>query len=79
MARYDPDWAHVIEMEIEACREPGCLDMGTHVIAVCRKDKEPGRPKKSALRSGDAHTAARGADPSRRSCQPTASTPRYRR
>ena len=31
----DPTWGHLIEMEIEACREPGCLDMGTHLIAVC--------------------------------------------
>lgn len=30
-------WQHLIEMEIEACQEPGCLDMGTHMIAVCRK------------------------------------------
>jgi len=29
-------WQHLLEMEIEACREPGCLDMGTHLIAVCR-------------------------------------------
>ncbi len=33
----DPTWAHLIEMEIEACREPGCVDMGSHMIAVCRK------------------------------------------
>lgn len=36
-----PTWGHPIEMEIEACREPGCLDMGTHLIAVCRKNAEP--------------------------------------
>jgi hypothetical protein len=29
-------WQHLIEMELEACREPGCLDMGTHLIAVCQ-------------------------------------------
>lgn len=29
-------WQHLLEMELEACREPGCLDMGTHLIAVCR-------------------------------------------
>jgi ubiquinone/menaquinone biosynthesis C-methylase UbiE len=29
-------WQHLLEMEIEACHEPGCLDMGTHLIAVCR-------------------------------------------
>jgi SAM-dependent methyltransferase len=30
-------WNHLIELEIEACREPGCLDMGAHVLAVARK------------------------------------------
>lgn len=30
----DPAWAHLIEMEIEACRESGCLHMGAHWIAV---------------------------------------------
>jgi SAM-dependent methyltransferase len=29
-------WQHLLEMEVEACREPGCLDLGTHLIAVCR-------------------------------------------
>lgn len=29
-------WRHLIEMELEACCEPGCLDLGTHLIAVCR-------------------------------------------
>lgn len=34
----DPrSWEHLIELEIEASREPGCADMGTHVIAVARK------------------------------------------
>ncbi|MHB9133380.1 MAG: class I SAM-dependent methyltransferase [Armatimonadota bacterium] len=33
-------WQHLMEMELEACREPGCLDMGTHLIAVCRKPLE---------------------------------------
>ena len=32
-------WRQLLEMEIEACREPGCLDMGTHIIAVVRKPK----------------------------------------
>jgi ubiquinone/menaquinone biosynthesis C-methylase UbiE len=32
-------WQHLLEMELEACREPGCLDMGTHLIAVCRKEQ----------------------------------------
>jgi SAM-dependent methyltransferase len=36
--REDRDtWQHLLEMELEACREPGCLDLGTHLIAVCRK------------------------------------------
>ena len=36
--REDKDtWRHLLEMELEACREPGCLDMGTHLIAICRK------------------------------------------
>lgn len=39
----DPTWAHLIEMEIEACREPGCLDMGTHLLAVCRKPEKSSR------------------------------------
>jgi SAM-dependent methyltransferase len=30
-------WRHLLELELEACREPGCLDMGTHIIAVCRR------------------------------------------
>jgi SAM-dependent methyltransferase len=33
----DPKWRHLIEMEIEAGRESGALDMGTHLIALCRK------------------------------------------
>ena len=33
-------WQHLLEVELEACREPGCLDMGTHLIAVCRKRGE---------------------------------------
>jgi hypothetical protein len=30
-------WQFLLDLEIEACCEPGCLDMGTHMIAVCRK------------------------------------------
>jgi SAM-dependent methyltransferase len=30
-------WQHLLEMELEACREPGCRDMGSHLIAVCSK------------------------------------------
>lgn len=29
-------WSELIGMEIEACRSPGCLEMGTHLIAVAR-------------------------------------------
>ena len=32
-------WKHLLELEIEACREPGSLDMGTHVLAVAQKPK----------------------------------------
>jgi SAM-dependent methyltransferase len=30
-------WAELLRIELEATREPGCLDMGTHLIAVARK------------------------------------------
>ncbi len=30
-------WKHLVELEIEACREPGCLDMGAHILAVAQK------------------------------------------
>ncbi len=34
----DPEvWKHLLEIELEACREPGCLDMGSHILAVARK------------------------------------------
>ena len=36
----DPAWRTLLEMEIEACRELGYLDMGTHSIAVCRKAED---------------------------------------
>lgn len=32
-------WEQLLEMELEACREPGCVDMGTHMIAVIRKEE----------------------------------------
>jgi ubiquinone/menaquinone biosynthesis C-methylase UbiE len=35
--RNQDNWRHLLEMELEACQEPGCLDMGTHLIAVCKK------------------------------------------
>jgi SAM-dependent methyltransferase len=33
----EAQWRFLMEMELEACRDPGCVDMGTHTIAVCRK------------------------------------------
>ncbi len=30
-------WRELMRMEIESCREPGCADLGNHIIAVCRK------------------------------------------
>ena len=30
-------WNDLLQMELDACREPGCLDMGTHMIAVVSK------------------------------------------
>jgi hypothetical protein len=30
-------WQHLLELEIEACREPGALDLGSHVLAIARK------------------------------------------
>jgi hypothetical protein len=37
-ARSDPvQWRQLLDMEVQACRQPGCLDMGTHLIAVARR------------------------------------------
>jgi SAM-dependent methyltransferase len=30
-------WQELLQMELEACREPGCLDAGTHIILVGEK------------------------------------------
>ena len=30
-------WQELLRMELEASREQGCLDMGTHIIAVVEK------------------------------------------
>lgn len=30
-------WRHLLELEIEACRQPGCLDMGSHILAVAHR------------------------------------------
>ena len=36
--RHDVEkWTELLRMELEATQEPGCLDMGTHLIAVARK------------------------------------------
>jgi len=38
--RNDPErWNELLRMELEACVERGCLDMGMHIIAVVRKPK----------------------------------------
>jgi hypothetical protein len=34
-------WQELLRMELEACREDGCLDLGTHIIAVVRKKERP--------------------------------------
>jgi SAM-dependent methyltransferase len=31
-------WDELLKMELEACRQPGCLDMGTHILAVVEKN-----------------------------------------
>ena len=33
----DERWNELLEMELEACQQPGCLDMGTHLICVAEK------------------------------------------
>jgi SAM-dependent methyltransferase len=33
----EKQWAHVLELEVEACQEPGCVDLGSHIIAAGRK------------------------------------------
>lgn len=30
-------WNELLRMELEACRQPGCLEMGTHMLAVIEK------------------------------------------
>jgi len=30
-------WNELLRMEIEACADDGCLNMGTHLIAVAEK------------------------------------------
>ena len=38
--RKDPDkWNELLRMELDACADDGCLNMGTHLIAVVRKSE----------------------------------------
>jgi hypothetical protein len=38
----DPErWARFLEWEVAACREPGTLDGGTHIIAVIQRATGP--------------------------------------
>jgi len=30
----------LLRVEAEACKEPGCPDLGTHLIAVMKKEKK---------------------------------------
>ena len=42
LSDFEPDseeWAELVEMEIEASKEPGCLDVGTHIIAVAQPER----------------------------------------
>jgi 2-polyprenyl-3-methyl-5-hydroxy-6-metoxy-1,4-benzoquinol methylase len=34
-------WNELLRMELEACADEGCLSLGTHIIAVARKDSHP--------------------------------------
>lgn len=34
-------WNELLRMELEACADEGCLNMGTHIIAVARKGSHP--------------------------------------
>jgi hypothetical protein len=38
-------WNFLLRLEREACRQPGCLDTGTHLIAVCHKKNEEHRER----------------------------------
>lgn len=41
--RDDPkQWDALLQLELEACRQPGCLDMGTHILAVIQKPFDSG-------------------------------------
>ena len=34
-------WNELLRMELEACADEGCLSLGTHIIAVARKNSHP--------------------------------------
>ncbi len=34
-------WNELLRMELEACADEGCLNLGTHIIAVARKGSHP--------------------------------------
>lgn len=34
-------WDELLRMELEACADDGCLNLGTHIIAVARKGSHP--------------------------------------
>ena len=36
-------WNELLRMELDACTDPGCLGMGTHLIAVVKKPKRKSR------------------------------------
>ncbi len=35
-------WDECLRLELEASRDPGCLDMGTHLIGIAKKCQNPG-------------------------------------
>jgi SAM-dependent methyltransferase len=36
----DARWTELLAMEVRACTQPGCLDMGTHLIAAARRESD---------------------------------------
>jgi SAM-dependent methyltransferase len=53
-------WGELLRMELEACREAGCLDMGTHLIAVARHHA---LPASAGSPPSPSHTAHRTPSP----------------
>ena len=33
-------WSELLRVEVEASKEPGCPDVGTHLITVVKKEKK---------------------------------------